>query len=316
MKIAILGATGYIGKSLTSEFIKEKNSLFLFSRSKKRTRVSIASIKAEKSMYKVCTYQDFHKYTYDIIINCTGAINTTQSKVNEIEIFSVTEEIDNMVIFYLRNHKKALYINMSSGAVYGENGTKRVTKNTKTSIDVNNIKTTDYYSIAKINSEAKHRSLKEYNIVDIRVFSFFSRFVNLKAKYLMSEIVDSIVYSRVFKTNQSDVTRDYIGQKDLYELVKVVYKQKRINSAFDVYSLAPISKFKLLDSLSKKFKLNFEIVENLIRDSATGNKKRYYSLNKKADSIGYMPIHTSLSVIETELRYILERNIPNEKNKV
>ena len=40
------------------------------------------------------------------------------------------------------------------------------------------------YALSKINSEIKHRKLKHLNIIDLRLFSFFSRFMNLKSKFL------------------------------------------------------------------------------------------------------------------------------------
>ena len=45
---------------------------------------------------------------------------------------------------------------------------------------INHISEADYYGIAKLNSEVKLRALKDLNIVDLRVFGYFSRFIDLE----------------------------------------------------------------------------------------------------------------------------------------
>jgi hypothetical protein len=75
------------------------------------------------------------------------------------DIFKITEKYDDMVLEYLKLHKETKYFFLSSGAVYGGNYQKPVDENTVATIDINNLKSTDWYTLAKLHAEAKHRAL-------------------------------------------------------------------------------------------------------------------------------------------------------------
>ncbi|MFA5997311.1 MAG: NAD(P)-dependent oxidoreductase [Candidatus Paceibacterota bacterium] len=303
-KIALLGATGYIGRSLLREFFdeKDKSQLFLFSRTKSKVHTIVKKYPKDIN-FQICEIGEFNKYNYDVIINCTGIKSLNSLKQNPSEVFSATEEVDSMVIRYLLKNPKALYINMSSGAVYGDNFHKSISSKTKSVLDINNIDVSESYAIAKLNSEAKHRSLSNLNIVDLRVFAFFSRFYDVSPNFMISEIVDCLKSKKVFKTDDNNIVRDYITPKDLLSLIKKVMKKGKINDFFDVYSKAPISKLTLLSFLEKKYGLKYVI--NKIPKPITGvSKNVYYSKNKKAGTIGYVPEYSSLKGIESEISKI------------
>lgn len=297
-KVAILGATGYIGRSLIPEFITSTSnySLTLFSRTKGDM---YPPLQASKYTISTRTYDTFFEDQYDVILNCTGMGDPKNVKKNPSEIFFVTESIDALVISYLEKHPKTLYINISSGAVYGNAFTDKVSdkKNIRISSDLS-----DIYSIAKINAEAKHRALRIYNIVDLRVFSFFSRLLDTKVSFLMSEIVTCLKTGKIFMTSSENIIRDYITPKDLFSLLELVMKEKKINTFFDVYSKKPISKFELLSFLQKKYGLQYKVTKT---GQVNTTKNNYYSKNKKAKSLGYTPNFTSLKGIEHELNQLL-----------
>lgn len=299
-KVAILGATGYIGRSLIPEFISSKSnySLTLFSRAKGDM---YTSLRASKDSISIHTYDKFFEGKYDVILNCTGIGDPKKVKKNPSEIFFVTESIDALVIEYLEKHPKTLYINLSSGAVYGNVFMKEINEKTGISIS-SDLK--DTYSIAKINAEAKHRALKGYNIVDLRIFSFFSRFLDTNVNFLMSEIVHCLKTKKLFLTSNEDIMRDYITPKDLFSLLELVMKKRKINTFFDVYSKKPISKFELLSFLQKKYEFHYKVTTT---GPASTVKNNYYSKNKKAKSIGYTPSFSSLKGIEYELNQLLKK---------
>jgi len=300
-KIALLGATGYIGKSLLHEFFDDKSKfqLFLFSRPKDNIK-NIVKDKPKDCDIKVCPLDEFNLSDYDVIINCTGIGDPLVLKNDPSSIFKVTEEIDNMIIGYLERKPKTIYINLSSGAVYGDSFEKAITSETKSILNINNIRVSEYYAVAKINAEAKHRSVPNLNIVDLRVFAFFGHFVNTKTGFLMSEIVDCIKNKKVFETNEVNIVRDYITPKDLFSLIKLIIKKGKINDFFDVYSLKPISKFELLSFLEKKYGLKYVINKSSVKNS-NSSKNIYYSKNKKAGEIGYSPTQNSMNGIGSEI---------------
>jgi nucleoside-diphosphate-sugar epimerase len=309
-KVAILGATGYIGKSLLAEFLVQNSDdqIFVFSRDIEKLKQVTRQFKdtEKSSLLTLCHLSEFQQGRYDIIINATGVGDTRLLGQDLVNIFKVTEDIDSLIAAYLKKYPAAIYINLSSGAVYGDNFNAPITEETKATFSVNEFKVSEYYSVAKLHAEAKHRALKDYNIIDLRVFAFFSRFADPKAEFLMSEIVDCLVADKVFKTNSADIVRDFITPYDLFMLMKCVIASPS-NSALDVYSKAPIEKFELLRELEQKFGLRYEISSDPIRGGNKFSKNIYYSENHLAKKIGYEPSHTSLQGITRELSKLLEK---------
>ncbi|MEI6490430.1 MAG: NAD(P)-dependent oxidoreductase [bacterium] len=305
-KIALFGATGFIGKSLTYEFCKRnKFKVFLFSRSKNIAEDFLKSI-GGNSNFSVHKYVEFTEHQYDAVLNCTGMGNPAVLKKYPADIFKVTEEFDNLSIEYAIKNPEVLYINLSTGVVYGNEIGECATDKTKSVLDFNNLLPGDYYAIAKMNAEAKHRSLSHLNIVDLRVFSFFSRFIDLDSHLLMGDIANCIKNKKVLETSPDDMMRDYVGPSDLMNMIELVIQKNNINDFFDLYTLKPTSKFEILESLGKKYGLKYTINTNPNSHLApTGIKKGYFSKNYKAKSIGYEPTYSSLSGIEEETRFFL-----------
>jgi hypothetical protein len=191
---------------------------------------------------------------------------------------------------------------MSSGAAYGDVYTDGpVTKKTQAVLPQKD--NPEYcYIISKINTEAKHRTLSKLNIIDLRVYAFFSSMVDVSTPFLMSEIVSSILHKKVFETSSQEMVRDYSSGATLYALIMAIMKRP-CNGAFDVYSTKPVSKKDLLVALSKKFGLEYR--EHTVKSTTKQkpSKKYYYSLNKNLDAaFGYKPTMSSLEIITHELQ--------------
>jgi nucleoside-diphosphate-sugar epimerase len=217
------------------------------------------------------------------------------------DIFKVTEQYDDMALEYLKQHKKTKYIFLSSGAVYGGNYQEPVNKDTIAKIDINNLKSTDWYTLAKLYAEAKHRSLSDLSIVDVRVFNYFSHRQNMNARFLITDVVRAIKNKEVFKTSSDNIVRDFITPSDFYHLIQAVIDYNPINIVLDCYTNSPVSKFDLLFEFKNKFGLNYEIDNSADIVNATGAKLNYYSINNEAKNIGYNPKNTSLEGIIQEI---------------
>ena len=305
IKIAILGSTGHIAKSLIYYFSKEKNcELYLFARSTEKLNEFIKTLINNKD-FKVAPFEDFNNYFYDVVINCIG-IRSSEVERNFLLYFKITEKFDNLIIDYLSKNNSTIYINFSSGAVYGTDFKKPVNKKTKCKLDVNNILPTDFYKIAKINSEAKHRCLNKFNIVDIRIFSYFSRFIDINSNYFICDLIRSIKNSIVFKTSPVNIIRDYIHPYDLFSLVQTIIIKKKINDAFDAYSKMSISKFEIIEYFKNKYNLKYTVIKSFDNSTLTGFKEVYYSKNTKANRIGYKPDYSSLECIIQEVNEIIK----------
>lgn len=305
-KIAILGATGYIGKSLTYCLsLKKEFEVFLFARSEKKLNVFLDSIDKRRN-FTACNFSKFGNYQYDVVINCIGIGDPKKMKEAGFELFEITEKFDNLILNYLKQYPKTKYINFSSGAVYGKSIGAPINKKSQLILDINNIDQGDCYAVSKINCEAKHRCLIDLNIIDIRLFSFFSRFIELKKTgFLLSHIINAINNKTIFTAVPDDFVRDFINPIDLLNLIKLIIKKEKINDFFDVYSQRPISFFQLLKYFKKKYGLEYKISRNIELISPTGSKNAYYSKNKKAKLLGYQPKYSSMAGIEEEIKYLI-----------
>lgn len=304
--IAIFGSTGHIGKNLISFFIKNNDfKIFLFSRDTKKFE-SLKMIFSDTMSFN--TYDDFGKNEYDVIINCVGISNPNAFEKNSRSIFDTAEFYDTMVLDYLKNFPTTLYINLSSGAVFSGEFDKPVDDSSTYKFDVNGINKGEMYSISKMYLESKHRSLPDLNIVDLRIFGFFSRFIDVNAGFFMSELLQALKNKSEFITDKKDFVRDYVNPKDFYDLTKNCIANKKINDVFDVYSKEIISKFQILEECFNKFDLKFKLVEKIESISPTGVKKNYYSLSRKAEKINYSPQFSSLETILNESSLFLENS--------
>ncbi len=304
--IAILGATSHIANGLIYGFHRKGESmLHLFARSLDRVHDFLATIRCRDHV-AVMHLESFFESECDIVINCVGIGDPGKLRGAEASIFRLTENYDNLILDYLDSHPGAFYINVSSGAVYGTEFARPADASTRYSVDANNITVPEYYGVAKLNAELKHRAFTKLNIVDLRIFSYFSRFIDPQSKFLLTKILSCIKKKQTFETGPDNIIRDYAHRDDLLSLIEASTSRKTLNDAFDVYSLKPISKFEILDFFSRQYGLKYTVKDVAQGASPTGSKNHYYSINRKAEKIGYSPRFTSLDCIIQEAKAILE----------
>lgn len=308
-KIAIFGATGHIAKSLIYGFCLSDNyELLLFARSHDRLNEFLERIHCNNSVSNRA-FSEFDQEKYDVIINCIGIGDPGKLKNAGISIFRLTETYDNMILDYIEDHNDALYINFSSGAAYGTDFGIPVDESSCAKIHINNLASSDYYGIAKLNAEAKHRSLNNLNIIDLRIFGYFSRFIDIGSQYLLSEAISCIQNGKVLETRPGNIIRDYVHPQDFMSLIEKCINKRSLNDVFDVYSKKPVTKFEILDYFTRQYGLRYIVKENANISNATGTKDNYYSNNKKAEKLCYFPRFTSLDSIIDETKLILSNTI-------
>ena len=308
MNIAILGATSQISRDLILSFSMEKSYDFsLFGRNIELLEKWINSEKLGNK-YKVQKYSEFSsRQKYDVIVNFVGIGDPIKAQKMGGGIFKTTEQYDNMALEYLKHHKETKYIFLSSGAVYGGDYQRPVDKDTVTTININNHKTTDWYMLSKLYAEAKHRSIPDLSIVDVRVFNYFSHRQNTDARFLITDVVRAIKNKEVFKTSADNIVRDFVTPPDFYGLIRAIIDSESINAALDCYTKSPVSKFDLLYNLKNKFGLNYEVDNSIKMTNATGVKKKYYSKYMLAEKVNYTPHNSSLSGIISEMEIFFNK---------
>ncbi len=316
MRIAILGATSPIAKDLILSFARsaEEEELHLFARRPGAVSDWLNAV-ALADHFSVADFSAFASADYDAIINFVGVGNPAQTAEMGNSIFDITLQYDEMALAYLRDHPNCRYLFMSSGAAYGAVFREPGGRDTRAVVAINDLPPQEWYGVAKLYAECRHRSHPEYAIIDIRVFNYFSRSQDISSRFLITDMLRAIRDNKTMKTSPDHIVRDFLHPVDFYNLVTALLTSQVANTAVDCYSRAPIDKQTLLTVMENRFGLQYEITEASHSVNATGIKPNYYSVNTRAADFGYHPTLTSLEGILRESEAILERAPPHAKPK-
>lgn len=307
IRIAILGATSQIARDLIVSFSASENKyLHLFARRPDEVTKWLVSI-GLSGRYPVDKFSGFAKHEFDAVINFVGVGNPAQAVAMSNSIFDITLRFDEMVLNYLRMHPTCRYLFLSSGAAYGSSFNEPVKHDTPTVLAINDLAPHEWYGVAKLHAECRHRADPELSIIDIRVFNYFSRTQDISARFLITDILRAIRDKMVLKTSPDYIVRDFLHPSDFYKLVSALLLAPAANTAVDCYSCAPIDKPTLLATMQERFGLRYEPTEATASVNATGSKPHYYSLNTRAADFGYQPALTSLEGILKEATAVLQQ---------
>jgi len=307
MRIAILGATSQIAKDLIISFSENSNhDLILFARRPDLVIHWLTTIKLNEK-YSTHDFGSFgvDKY-FDAIINFVGVGDPAKAVNMGASIFDVTQKYDEMALDYVRQQPNCKYIFLSSGAAYNSTFDEPVDRDTKAVVAINNLQPNDWYALAKLSAECRHRSLSHLSIVDIRVFNYFSHTQDLNARFLIMDILRAIQLSKKFITSPENIVRDYIGSQEFYNIVSSILYSDGKNTAIDCYSKQPIDKMSLLQMMKNNFSLDYDIKQAGSLINATGNKINYFSRNYAAEEFGYIPKRKSVDIIKQEMSKIIQ----------
>lgn len=301
MRIAILGATSQIAKDLIQSFAKSNEHEFaLFARRAEAVVAWLDTVGIEKE-WEVADYAKFTvAQQFDVVMNFVGVGNPAQAATMGASIFDITLQYDELALAYVKEHPNCRYIFLSSGAAYGSTFDEPAAENTIARIPINNLQPQDWYGVAKLHAECRHRALAHLPIIDIRVFNYFSHTQDIEARFLITDILRAIRDKTVLKTSSDYIVRDFIHPTDFYSLVNAMLSASPANIAVDAYSKAPVDKLTLLAAMQEKFGLKYEMVSSGAGVNATGYKPHYYSHNTKAAEFGYIPKLTSLEGVLLE----------------
>lgn len=305
MKIAILGSTSQIARDLIVSFseVPDKH-LHLFARRPDEVTKWLASV-GLSGRYPVDDFAVFAKHDFAVVINFIGVGNPAQAVAMGNSIFEVTLRFDEMVLDYLKTHPTCRYLFLSSGAAYGSVFNEPAQRDTPAVVAINNLAPHEWYGVAKLHAECRHRSHPELPIIDIRVFNYFSHAQDIEARFLITDIVRAIRDKTVLKTSADYIVRDFLHPSDFFRLVSTLLSASAANAVVDCYSRAPIDKPALLAAMQKEFGLRYQTTDAITSVNATGGKPHYYSLNTRAADFGYQPALTSIEGIARETEKIL-----------
>lgn len=302
MRIAVLGATSQIARDLVLSFAAQSDhELMLFAR--RPAAVTQWLLAAGLSgRYAIADFRAFAEgERFDLILNFVGAGNPAQIAALGASIFDVTLDYDRMALDYLRRNPRCRYVFLSSGAAYGANFDQPADAGTAAVVPINNLQAQDWYAVAKLHAECRHRSLQHLPIIDVRVFNYFSHTQDMSSGFLMTDILRAIRSRTLLQTSPDYIVRDYVHPSDFYQLVGALLAAPPANTAVDCYSKEPIDKPGILAAMQQEFGLHYEIGDGAGGPNPTGCKPHYYSLNRRAADFGYRPTLTSLQGLTMEM---------------
>lgn len=304
MNIAVMGGTSHIGRNLAVRFAAlPECRLTLFCRDRAPAEAFLRRYAPGLAVETVEGYGDFARRPFDAIINCVGAGTPGSPGFSPVNWFDTLQKFDDLALDYLENvDPRAMLIDFSSGAVYGAGSPGPFGKESCCTLSVNAMETPDFYTVSRLYSEAKHRVRRELRIVDLRIFSFYSRFIPPDAGYFMSDVLAALLGDRVLTTSPQDMIRDYIAPDDLFELVRACLAQKTLNTAIDTRSAKAAGKFEILEEFKTRFGLRWTFGK--VAASPNGGKPVYASECPAPEPPGFRPRLTALEglVRETERR--------------
>lgn len=311
MQIAILGATSLIAKDLAESLARDPAlQLTLFARRPQAVEEWLAA----RSLASRCQARDFTEFNqaqeFDALINLVGSGNPARTAAMGTSILQVTHQYDDLALAYLERHPHCRYIFFSSGAAYGGDFAQPVGDDTPALVPLNHLQASDWYGLAKLYAECRHRAQPELAIVDVRVFNYFSHTQDIATRFLISDILRAILSGSTFQTSSENIVRDYLGPQDMHQLIWRILSAPPCNSAIDCYTREPVDKLSLLDAMHQQFGLRYELVDAPTGFTATGNKANYFSRSRKAgDFFGYTPSGSALDIVlEQSTRLLREKS--------
>lgn len=312
-RIALIGANSQICKDfIRLNTVTGSAELLLFVRDVDAMSDWLAEI-GLPGRYPVFGYSRYAEQPHDAVINFVGVGDPSRAALMGADILDITLRFDELIIAELRKNPARRYIFISSGAVYGEHFDQAAGKDTVATYPVNSLGTQNYYAIAKLHAEMRHRALTDLAIIDVRVFNYFSRHQSLDSHFFIVDAINSITSSTVFRTSPDYMVRDFLHPSDFYQLISCLLAAEPHNTVVDCYSAAPVEKNVLLNLLSERFGLQYEIVPGIAAPiNATGTKAYYYSTYRRAEDFGYDPQYSSIEALNVEVSALLVKVYKSE----
>lgn len=306
-RIALLGASSKIARDLILSYAArgQAGRLLLYVRDVARAEQWLAA----QGLAGQCTLREYGQYgseAHDAVLNFVGIGDPVKTAQMGGDIFTITRQYDEMVLSALIDAPQRRYIFLSSGAAYGSRFEQPADENTPAIVPLNAMGPQDFYGLAKLATEGRHRALPQFAITDLRVFNYFSRSQELEARFFITDILRAIRDGSVLRTSSGYMVRDYLHPQDFYQMVECVLAGPAQNQVLDCYSKEPVDKPALLQAMQERFGLQYEVVQEA-GVTATGAKPHYYSVNRRAAPLGYQPSLTSIEGIMLESAALLGR---------
>lgn len=297
--IAILGATGYVGRSLGRQLADEGRPLALFARDLRKLAGH-----GWPSGVQLRQLDEFDAAGYDLVVNAIGAGDPARVKSIGSGILDITAFWDQRVVQTMSARTK--YVFLSSGAVYGSSFDRPVDADSRLCLPVNSLASVPAYTTAKLQAELCHRAAKTRAILDLRIFGYADPAIDLDGTFFLAELARAVRNGSAFVTSRDDMVRDYAGVRELRALIEGWERAGSPNCPLDLYTAAPASKHAILKTCAARYGLRMEYAAEAA-STATGEKRFYASQYHAAEDFGFKPERDTIQVLTDTIDAIVAR---------
>ncbi len=282
--IAILGATGTIGRSLARSLARLGEPLVLFAR-----RPGLLTEEQWPKQVALKALDQFDARPYDLLVNAIGFGDPERVAAAGADILGITRIWDERVVNGMR--EDAGYVFLSSGVVHA----------TGRDDDLSQLPP---YTVAKLQAEARHRQVEHRAILDLRIFGYADVMVPIDGTFFLSDLMRSVAQDRPLITSPQDMVRDYAGAEELTSMITCWRANATPNIALDLYTKAPVSKLELLTVAQSRYGVHIDM-RGEARPNPTGEKPVYAGRAQAAAAISYRPHRSAIEVVVEVLDSLL-----------
>jgi len=213
MKIAVLGANGYLGKFLVNSLLADNYNV----------------LPVTRETLILTNYSEVNRWLEvnkpNVVINCATAVSITDVRDNKINYDDLRNNINIFLNFYNNDNLFDRFINIGSGAEFDK------------SIDITNAQESDILTSQPIESYGYSKNLISRLVLEkdkfctLRLFGCFGStessirlFPQLKTKSLIN--IEDRQFDYFSVRDFYNVIRHYLNNKIIYKDINCVYKEK------------------------------------------------------------------------------------------
>ena len=280
MNIKIIGSSGFIGSNLLKFLLKKKYNVIGYDIRESSNRHCLIIKKIED----IITEKVF-KNT-DVVINCSGSSDVNFSYLNPLTDF----EKNSYDVFKLLNginkfNQRINYINISSGAVYGNLASENV--NEKSKLDPKSI-----YGFNKLMSEnicEQFNAIYDIRTTSIRIFSAYGP--GLKKQLFWDLYNKSLEKKNIKLFGSGNDYRDFIYIEDICNAIELLIHQKF--KKHEIFNVASGNKTLISEAVDLFFSLlDKKISYKFSKKLLIGYPKGQHADISKITKLGFKPSHS------------------------